>query len=151
MKANTLLVNCLSLMGQAISSTQFYIFGKKHCTQTGYYRHVKSYDKAFPVQTSSEILRDAESADGVDMDGKVVVITGYVRYHTHVCTHERWFGLLIQTSTLQYNTMLSVQSFQFFISVSFSQFSSFILTLNPHWQFQYWFDTFHWNIMYFKK
>lgn len=63
-------------MGQAISSTQFYIFGKKHCTQTGYYRHVKSYDKAFPVQTSSEILRDAESADGVDMDGKVVVITG---------------------------------------------------------------------------
>ena len=86
MKGIKVFVNCLSVMGQAISSTQFYIFGKKHCTQTGYYRHVKSYDKAFPVQTSSDILRGAEGSDGIDMDGKVVVITGYVLLiHIYIC------------------------------------------------------------------
>jgi hypothetical protein len=43
-------------------------------TRTGYERHVKAYKS--PVQSSAGILRGAPGADGVDMEGKVVVITG---------------------------------------------------------------------------
>eukprot|EP00560_Eucampia_antarctica_P006314 CAMPEP_0197824520 /NCGR_PEP_ID=MMETSP1437-20131217/1739_1 /TAXON_ID=49252 ORGANISM="Eucampia antarctica, Strain CCMP1452" /NCGR_SAMPLE_ID=MMETSP1437 /ASSEMBLY_ACC=CAM_ASM_001096 /LENGTH=352 /DNA_ID=CAMNT_0043424169 /DNA_START=96 /DNA_END=1154 /DNA_ORIENTATION=- len=63
-------------MGQTVSSTQFFLYGRRHSTQTGYYRHVKNYDKQFPVQTKAAIIRGADGADGVDMDGKVVVVTG---------------------------------------------------------------------------
>lgn len=66
----------LSIMGQAITSTQFYVFGRKHSTQTGYYRHIKNYDKKFPVQNKAEIICGAEGADGVDMGGRVVIVTG---------------------------------------------------------------------------
>jgi len=72
----TILISALSIMGQAITSTQFYVFGRKHSTQTGYYRHVKGYDKKFLVQKKAEIVRGAEGADGVDMGGKVVIVTG---------------------------------------------------------------------------
>lgn len=72
----TILISGLSIMGQAITSTQFYVFGKKHSTQTGYYRHIKNYAKQFPVQKKAEIVRGAEGADGVDMGGKVVIVTG---------------------------------------------------------------------------
>jgi hypothetical protein len=42
--------------------------------RTGYERHVKAYTS--PVQSSATILRGEPGADGVDMEGKVVVITG---------------------------------------------------------------------------
>ena len=62
------------IMGQSISSTQFFIYGKRHFTQTGYENHVKKYVDL--VQKSSSIGRNVPGSDGVDMTGKVVVITG---------------------------------------------------------------------------
>jgi len=61
-------------MGQAISSTQFYLYGRQHFTQTGYAKHMKKYTG--PVQSSASIKVGDEGADGVSMDGRVVVITG---------------------------------------------------------------------------
>lgn len=61
-------------MGQVISSSQFYLYGKRNFTRTGYLRHVESYSN--PVQSTAEIPRGAPNADGVDLDGKVIVITG---------------------------------------------------------------------------
>lgn len=62
------------IMGQGISTAQWYIYGKRNFTQTGYLRHVKKYNS--PVQSRSDICRGAEGADGVDMAGKTVVVTG---------------------------------------------------------------------------
>jgi len=62
------------IMGQTLSSTQFYIYGKRHFTQTGYENHIKKYAGA--VQKSASIGRNEAGSDGVDMTGKVVVITG---------------------------------------------------------------------------
>jgi len=62
-------------MGQGISVTQWYVHGRKHFTKTGYDKHVKQYYKS-AVQNSASIIRGAEGADGVDMEGKVVVVTG---------------------------------------------------------------------------
>ncbi|CAJ1961091.1 unnamed protein product [Cylindrotheca closterium] len=61
-------------MGQGLSSTQFYVFGKKHFTETGYIKHIKKY--ADPLQKAAGIRFGAEGADGVDMTGKVVLVTG---------------------------------------------------------------------------
>jgi len=61
-------------MGQAISSSQFYVYGKKHFTRTGYLKHAKNYDS--PAQTAAIIAPGSPGLDGVDLDGKVVVITG---------------------------------------------------------------------------
>eukprot|EP00339_Tiarina_fusa_P026898 CAMPEP_0117000302 /NCGR_PEP_ID=MMETSP0472-20121206/2692_1 /TAXON_ID=693140 ORGANISM="Tiarina fusus, Strain LIS" /NCGR_SAMPLE_ID=MMETSP0472 /ASSEMBLY_ACC=CAM_ASM_000603 /LENGTH=340 /DNA_ID=CAMNT_0004699955 /DNA_START=143 /DNA_END=1165 /DNA_ORIENTATION=+ len=61
-------------MGQSISSTQFYLYGRKHFTQIGYAKHVAKYTT--PVQTSATIRPGEEGADGYDFGGKVVVITG---------------------------------------------------------------------------
>lgn len=62
------------IMGQSISSTQFFIYGKRHFTQTGYENHAKKYVDL--VQKSASIGRNEPGSDGVDMVGKVVVITG---------------------------------------------------------------------------
>lgn len=48
--------------------TYYYFFS------TGYKKHVKAYKE--PVQAEASIVRGQEGADGVDMAGKVVVITG---------------------------------------------------------------------------
>lgn len=61
-------------MGQAISSSQFYVYGKKHFTRTGYLKHIKGYDA--PVQTEAVIKAGSPGADGVDLSGKVIVVTG---------------------------------------------------------------------------
>ena len=45
-----------------------------HTPRTGYERHVKAYKT--PIQTAASILRGTVGADGVDMEGKVVVVTG---------------------------------------------------------------------------
>lgn len=42
--------------------------------RTGYLKHAKKYKDA--VQSSASILRGQTGADGVDMEGKVVVVTG---------------------------------------------------------------------------
>eukprot|EP00568_Trieres_chinensis_P011205 CAMPEP_0183299352 /NCGR_PEP_ID=MMETSP0160_2-20130417/6105_1 /TAXON_ID=2839 ORGANISM="Odontella Sinensis, Strain Grunow 1884" /NCGR_SAMPLE_ID=MMETSP0160_2 /ASSEMBLY_ACC=CAM_ASM_000250 /LENGTH=340 /DNA_ID=CAMNT_0025461575 /DNA_START=200 /DNA_END=1222 /DNA_ORIENTATION=+ len=61
-------------MGQSVSTTQWFVYGKRHFTQTGYLRHIKSYTS--PVQTSASIGRGAEGSDGIDLGGRVVVVTG---------------------------------------------------------------------------
>jgi len=61
-------------MGAGISTTQWYAYGRRHFTKTGYQRHVKSYQA--PVQDEASIGVGAPRADGVDMSNKVVVITG---------------------------------------------------------------------------
>ena len=59
-------------MGQTISSSNFFFYGKKHFTQKGYLKHRKHYQEAF--QTSALGLDG--KLDGVNLDGRVVVITG---------------------------------------------------------------------------
>lgn len=61
-------------MGQAVSASQFYVYGRSSFTKTGYERHIKSYMQ--PVQSAAAIGVKEDGADGVDLTGKVVVITG---------------------------------------------------------------------------
>jgi dehydrogenase/reductase SDR family member 12 len=61
-------------MGQAISSSQFFLYGKRHFTETGYLRHVQKYTE--PVQTSASIRLGDDGADGVNLTGRVIVVTG---------------------------------------------------------------------------
>lgn len=63
-----------SIMGAAISTTQFFLYGRKNFTQTGYLKHLPKYKS--PVQNSPAIKLGQEGADGVDLTNKVVVITG---------------------------------------------------------------------------
>lgn len=61
-------------MGATVSATNFYLYGRKNFTQTGYMKHVTKY--ATPVQESASIKLNQPGADGVDLTNKVVVITG---------------------------------------------------------------------------
>lgn len=62
-------------MGQIISSTAFYLYGRKNFTATGYLKHAATYPTG-TVQDSSTIKLNQPGADGVDLTNKVVVITG---------------------------------------------------------------------------
>uniref|UniRef100_A0A7S2E365 Dehydrogenase/reductase SDR family member 12 n=1 Tax=Helicotheca tamesis TaxID=374047 RepID=A0A7S2E365_9STRA len=73
-KASFLPSKLSSKMGQGISATQFFVYGRKHFTKTGYKKHVSGYTT--PVQESASICRGETGADGVDLAGKVVVVTG---------------------------------------------------------------------------
>lgn len=53
----------LSIMGQAITSTQFYLMGRNHFTQTGYLRHVQNYSSPDPLPSGT-------------LQGKAFVVTG---------------------------------------------------------------------------
>ena len=57
---------------QGVTTSQFFLWGKKSFTQTGYLNHIKSYSQ--PVQKSAVV--PAAEADGVDLTGKTVLITG---------------------------------------------------------------------------
>lgn len=61
-------------MGQAISTTQFFLYGKRNFTAPGYVRHMKKYTS--PVQNSATIRVGQPGADDINLDGKVVAITG---------------------------------------------------------------------------
>jgi dehydrogenase/reductase SDR family protein 12 len=61
-------------MGQGISMTQFYFYGRKHFRQPGYMEAQKHYTD--PVQTAAHIGLHQASCDGVSLQDKVVVITG---------------------------------------------------------------------------
>jgi len=67
-------MNIKSKMGAAISTTQFFLYGRKNFTQTGYIKHLAKYK--LPVQNSPAIRLGQDGADGVDLRDKVVVITG---------------------------------------------------------------------------
>lgn len=62
------------IMGATLSTTQWYFHGRKTFTKTGYLKHIQSYKQ--PVQSSATIVRGADGADGVDMEGQVVIVTG---------------------------------------------------------------------------
>lgn len=69
----------VGLIRQGIATTQFFLFGKKNCTQTGYLKHVQQYKD--PVQSAAIIDNaatdsDKAVADGVDLTGKTFLITG---------------------------------------------------------------------------
>ena len=74
----TMLSKLRHTLGTGIATTQFFLYGKIHFTRTGYERHVQKYDS--PVQPRADICRGAEGADGVDLGGKTIVVTGYVRF-----------------------------------------------------------------------
>uniref|UniRef100_A0A6U6GKR4 Dehydrogenase/reductase SDR family member 12 n=1 Tax=Odontella aurita TaxID=265563 RepID=A0A6U6GKR4_9STRA len=61
-------------MGQGVSTAQWFVYGKKNFTKTGYLKHVKSYTS--PVQNEAAICKGVQGADGVDLGGKCVVVTG---------------------------------------------------------------------------
>jgi dehydrogenase/reductase SDR family protein 12 len=61
-------------MGQVISTSQWYVYGKRNFTQLGYIRHANAYTE--PVQKNNLIRVGQEGADGVDLEGKVIVVTG---------------------------------------------------------------------------
>ncbi|KAL7526029.1 hypothetical protein ACHAXR_002448 [Thalassiosira sp. AJA248-18] len=63
----------IGLIKQGVVSTQFFLYGKRHCTQTGYLKHVAQYKD--PVQ-SAAVVPNNEPADGVDLSGKTFLITG---------------------------------------------------------------------------
>ena len=59
---------------QGIASTQFFLWGKKHFTQTGYRQNIKSY--AGPVQPQAVVALNDPLSDGVDLEGKTFIVTG---------------------------------------------------------------------------
>mmetsp|Transcript_10121 Transcript_10121/g.21336 ORF Transcript_10121/g.21336 Transcript_10121/m.21336 type:complete len:350 (-) Transcript_10121:288-1337(-) len=61
------------LIKQGVVSTQFFLFGKKHFTQTGYLKHVAQYSD--PIQSAAIVDKDSTN-DGVDLTGKTFLITG---------------------------------------------------------------------------
>lgn len=65
-------------MGQKISTSvttsQWYLYGRHQFTQTGYRRHIEGYTA--PVQESAAIPLGAPGSDGVNLSGKVVIISG---------------------------------------------------------------------------
>jgi len=68
----------MKMMGyikQGIVSTQFFLYGKKHFTQSGYLKHVVDYKD--PVQPAAIVEdNDHKNNDGVDLSGKTFLITG---------------------------------------------------------------------------
>ena len=63
-KVRNLLKSAMSF-GQFASSSQFYLYGKSHCTRTGWEKHILSYDQP-------DILKDP----ALNLSGKVFMITG---------------------------------------------------------------------------
>lgn len=61
-------------MGQAISTTQFFLCGRRHFTAPGHARRAKKCTA--PVQNSPAARVGQEGADGADLTDKVVVIAG---------------------------------------------------------------------------
>ena len=63
----------LRLMGAFITTSQFYIHGRRNSTLNGYVRHVKDYIE--PVQDAAIV---SEGGDGCELTfaGKAVIITG---------------------------------------------------------------------------
>ena len=66
----------VGLLRQGIATTQFFLFGKKNCTQTGYLKHIQQYKD--PVQSAAIVDTSSKdsASDGVDLTGKTFLITG---------------------------------------------------------------------------
>lgn len=59
---------------QGIATTQFFLFGRKHFTQTGYQKHASHY--VDPVQSTAVVEVTDPSNDAVDLSGKTFLVTG---------------------------------------------------------------------------
>jgi len=64
----------IGIIKQGIVSTQFFLHGKKHFTQTGYFKHLSQYTD--PVQSAVVVDVNDPNNDGVDLSGKTVLVTG---------------------------------------------------------------------------
>jgi dehydrogenase/reductase SDR family protein 12 len=64
----------IGLIRQGIVSTQFFLYGKKNFTQSGYLRHVAQYDD--PVQNAAVVDANDPNSDGVDLSGRTYLISG---------------------------------------------------------------------------
>lgn len=64
----------IGYLKQGIVSTQFFLYGKKHFTETGYFKHVSQYTD--PVQKAVIVGDNDPNSDGVDLSGKTVLVTG---------------------------------------------------------------------------
>eukprot|EP00584_Thalassiosira_punctigera_P012638 CAMPEP_0172572912 /NCGR_PEP_ID=MMETSP1067-20121228/135922_1 /TAXON_ID=265564 ORGANISM="Thalassiosira punctigera, Strain Tpunct2005C2" /NCGR_SAMPLE_ID=MMETSP1067 /ASSEMBLY_ACC=CAM_ASM_000444 /LENGTH=350 /DNA_ID=CAMNT_0013365503 /DNA_START=56 /DNA_END=1108 /DNA_ORIENTATION=+ len=67
----------MKMMGfikQGIVSSQFFLFGKKHFTRTGYLKHVAQYKE--PVQSAAVVDANEPTIDGVDLSGQTILVTG---------------------------------------------------------------------------
>jgi hypothetical protein len=76
-----MLTNVRQKILTGLATSQFFLYGKMHFTKDGYERHVKKYyeqntSEFLSLQTRSDICRGAKDADGVDLGGKTVVVTG---------------------------------------------------------------------------
>jgi len=61
-------------MGQAMTTTQFYLMGRRQSTLTGYLRHRATYKEG--VQDAAVVLEGCGSSDSVDLSDKAVIVTG---------------------------------------------------------------------------
>ena len=64
----------LSFALKAALTTKWFLHGRKHFRKSGYILHKEAYDN--PVQNQANIGLGVDGADGVDLSGRVVVITG---------------------------------------------------------------------------
>lgn len=80
-----MLTNIRQKILTGLAASQFFLYGKMHFTKDGYQRHVKKYydsssstsaPAAVVVQSRADIGRGVEGADGVDLSGKTIVVTG---------------------------------------------------------------------------
>jgi hypothetical protein len=83
-----MLTNIRQKILTGLATSQFFLYGKMHFTKEGYQRHVKKYydsssssstssaPAAVVVQSRADICRGVEGADGVDLSGKTIVVTG---------------------------------------------------------------------------
>jgi len=61
-------------MGQGLTATQFYVKGRQQFIRPGYRKAIKAY--LDPVQSSAALKQNEEGNDNVDLNGKVVMVTG---------------------------------------------------------------------------
>jgi len=62
------------MMGQTITTTQFYLYGRKYFTRNGYLKSKKSY--IMPVQDKANLKIEEPGSDDVNLTDKVIVVTG---------------------------------------------------------------------------
>ena len=59
---------------KAALTTKWFLHGRKHFRESGYISHKQEYNS--PVQGEAKIGRGVDGADGVDLGGRSIVITG---------------------------------------------------------------------------
>jgi len=63
----------MGIIKQGIVSTQFFLYGRKHFTQTGYRKHLAQHAE---LVQSSAVVEGGAADDGVDLSGQTFLVTG---------------------------------------------------------------------------